>query len=111
MLKYKEEDITDIIEHNAEDERVSINPPLTDGTCKPNKFEQYYKYAGLVAGDIAVNTTQVSVTATIDDITCFADYFQNDIDERTVGVYKLPMAQIILMGIKTNQEWNVPQKE
>lgn len=87
--KLDKEDIAELMEDDIDEETSSINSPIPDGTCKPNKFGQYYKYTDLVPSGIDVNATVVSTTATIDDRTCFADYFQKEVEGITVGVYKI----------------------
>lgn len=88
-IEIEEENLADLIDVETEDDSSTSNTTPADGTCEPNKFGQYYKYTDLVAGGTDVNATQVSATATIDDRTCFADYFQKDVDGLTVGVYKI----------------------
>jgi hypothetical protein len=94
------ETIIDIIEDDDPVDDTSSNNAPTDGTCTPNKHGQYYKYTDLVPGGMDVNATQVSATATIDDRTCFADYFQKEVNGRTVGVYKIADGTNNLVGDK-----------
>lgn len=96
----EEEEIVEIVVDEPEEDDTSSNNPPPNGTCEPNKFGQYYKYTDLVPGGIDVNATQVSATATIDDRTCFADYFQKEVNGRTVGVYKIAEGTNNLVGDK-----------
>ena len=94
-----DENYVDLSNEDPDDDSSSNNTP-SSATCEPNKFGQYYKYTDLVPGGEDVNATHVSATATIDDRTCFADYFQKEVDGRTVGVYKIADGTNNLAGDK-----------